>query len=100
MKKEHPNFKLISRTKAESDPVVAAASVVARAAYIREMNALSIQAEIELSKGASKEVLKQATQIFKNEGVDGLEQTAKMHFKTVYEAQGLKPPEKPKFVKR
>ena len=48
----------------------------------------------------NKEVLKQATQIFENEGVDGLEQTAKMHFKTVYEAQGLKPPEKPKFIKK
>jgi ribonuclease HIII len=55
---------------------------------------------MELSKGASKEVLKQATQIFENEGVDGLEQTAKMHFKTTYEAQGLKPPEKAKFVKK
>lgn len=100
VKKEHPNFKLISRTKAESDPVVAAASIVARATYIKEMKTLSIQAEMELSKGASKEVLKQATQIFENEGVDGLEQTAKMHFKTVYEAQGLKPPEKAKFVKK
>ena len=64
MRKRASKFKLISRTKAESDPVVAAASIVARATYIREMNALSIQAEIELSKGASKEVLEQATQIF------------------------------------
>jgi ribonuclease HIII len=100
VKKEHPKFNLISRTKAESDPVVAAASIVARATYVREMKALSIQAEMELGKGAGKEVLKQATQIFENEGVDGLEQTAKMHFKTVYEAQGLKPPEKAKFVKK
>ena len=100
VKKEHPDFNLISRTKAESDPVVAAASIIARATYIREMKALSEQTELELSKGASKQVLEQAKQIFKNEGVEGLEQCAKMHFKTTYEAQGLQPPEKPKFVKR
>ena len=100
VKKEHPEFNLISRTKAESDPVVAAASIVARATYIREMKALSEQTELELSKGASKQVLEQAKQIFENEGVEGLEQCAKMHFKTAYEARGLQPPEKPKFVKR
>ncbi len=100
VKKVHPQFELISRTKAESDPVVAAASIVARATYIREMNALNEQTELELSKGASKQVLEQAKQIFEREGVDGLEQCAKMHFKTVYEARGLKPPEKAKFVKR
>ncbi len=100
VKKVNPNFNLISRTKAESDPVVAAASIVARATYIREMNALNEHCEMELSKGASKQVLEQAKQIFEKEGVDGLEYCAKMHFKTVYEAQGLKPPEKAKFVRR
>ena len=57
-----------------------------------EMKALSEQTELELSKGASKQVLEQAKQIFENEGVEGLEQCAKMHFKPQYEAQGLQPP--------
>ena len=99
VKKEHPEFKLISRTKAESDPVVAAASIVARATYIREMNVLSKQCEIELKKGASKIVQEQAKEIFENEGVEGLQQCAKMHFKTIFEVQGVKPPEKPKYIR-
>ncbi len=99
VKKEHPKFKLISRTKAESDPVVAAASIVARATYIREMNVLSKQCEIELKKGASKIVQEQAKEIFENEGVEGLQQCAKMHFKTIFEVQGVKPPEKPKYIR-
>ena len=100
VKKENPKFKLISRTKAESDPVVAAASVVARATYVREMKVLSEQCEIELIKGASKRVKEQAKQIFKKEGIQGLKQTAKMHFKTIYEVQGIKPPEKLKYLRR
>ena len=100
VKKENPKFKLISRTKAESDPVVAAASVVARATYVREMKVLSKQCEIELIKGASKRVKEQDKQIFKKEGIQGLKQTAKMHFKTIYEVQGIKPPEKLKYLRR
>lgn len=40
-KKGVKNFDLKMRTKAESDPVVAAASVVARAEFVRQMNLLS-----------------------------------------------------------
>ena len=100
VKKEYPNFNLISRTKAESDPVVAAASIVARATYVREMKALSEQVGFELTKGASKQVLEQAKKIFVETGKDGLGQVAKLHFKTAYEAQGLKPPERPKYSPR
>ena len=94
VKKENPNFNLISKTKAESDPVVAAASIIARAAYIREMKILSNQYELEFLKGASKKVLDQARDIFSKQGSRGLELCSKMHFKTIYEAQGLKPPNK------
>ena len=46
------DFDLQMRTKAEEDPVVAAASVVARAEFVRQMHALSRQFGGPLQKGA------------------------------------------------
>lgn len=97
--KERKDFKLISRTKAESDPVVAAASIVARAIYVREMKRLSDEIGEPLVKGASGRVLAQAKKIVQEKGADALEAFAKMHFKTAYEVQGLEPPAKPSWYK-
>lgn len=97
--KERKDFRLDSRTKAESDPVVAAASIIARAVYVREMKRLSDEAGETLLKGASGQVLEQAKRIFKEKGAEGLRNFAKMHFKTAYEAQGLEPPAKPSWYK-
>lgn len=97
--KERKDFNLVSRTKAESDPVVAAASIVARAVYVREMKRLSEEAGETLLKGASARVLQQAKKIVSEKGPDALKSFAKMHFKTAYEAQGLEPPKKPSWYK-
>ena len=97
--KDRKDFRLESRTKAESDPVVAAASIVARAVYVREMKRLSDLAGETLVKGASGKVLAQAKSIVEKHGVETLSQYAKMHFKTAYEAQGLEPPAKPSWSK-
>lgn len=97
--KERSDFKLVSRTKAESDPVVAAASIVARAVYVREMKRLSDAAGEPLIKGASGRVLDQAKKIVAEKGADALVDFAKMHFKTAYEAQGLEPPAKPSWFR-
>ncbi|MGB1127759.1 MAG: ribonuclease HIII [Opitutales bacterium] len=97
--KDRKDFKLISRTKAESDPVVAAASIVARAVYVREMKRLSDEAGETLVKGASGKVLAQAKKIVEAKGAEALRAFAKMHFKTAYEAQGLEPPPKPAWYK-
>lgn len=97
--KDRKDFKLVSRTKAESDPVVAAASIVARAIYVREMKRLSEEAGETLIKGASGKVLEQAKKIVADKGADALKGFAKMHFKTAYEAQGLEPPAKPSWYK-
>lgn len=93
--KERKDFNLVSRTKAESDPVVAAASIVARAVYVREMKRLSDEIGEPLVKGASGLVLAQAKKIVAEKGAGTLKNFAKMHFKTAYEAQGLQPPAKP-----
>ena len=97
--KERKDFNLISRTKAEEDPVVAASSIIARAIYVREMKRLSDELGEELMKGASGRVLEQAKKIFADKGAAGLSNYAKMHFKTAYEAQGLEPPAKPSWSK-
>ncbi len=81
-----PNFELKMRTKAEEDPVVAAASIIARATYIYSMKKLSEECGIELKKGANAEVRSQAVEIVKKFGADGLKRFAKMHFKTASEA--------------
>ena len=84
-KKGVQNFELRMRTKAESDPVVAAASVVARAEFVRAMHALSQQFGAKLQFGASALVKVQANQIIEKFGVRALGDYAKLHFRTAYE---------------
>ncbi len=83
------DFELRMRTKAESDPVVAAASICARAEFVRQMDTLSKKAGETLKKGASAEVKKQAQKIVANKGPDVLGEFAKLHFKTAREVLGL-----------
>jgi len=79
------NFDLRMRTKAEEDPVVAAASVVARAEYVRQMKALSERFGDKLQKGASAKVKEQANEIIAKFGAKALGNFAKLHFRTAYE---------------
>ncbi len=79
------DFDLQMRTKAEEDPVVAAASVVARAEYVRQMHALSKQFGGPLQKGAGPLVKVQAAQIIERFGARSLGNFAKLHFRTAYE---------------
>ncbi len=80
------NFELKMQTKAESDPVVAAASIMARATYIYSMRTLSTEFGEPLLKGSSDKTREQAVQIIKKFGVENLGKFAKMHFKTAREA--------------
>ena len=84
-KKGVAGFELRMRTKAEEDPVVAAASVVARAEYVRQMHELSRRFGAKLQKGASAQVKTQANEIIAKFGVRALGDFAKLHFRTAYE---------------
>jgi ribonuclease HIII len=84
-KKGVENFELKMRTKAEEDPVVAAASVIARAEFVREMVQLSRKFGVKLQKGAGPLVKQQASEIIQNFGVLALKEVAKLHFRTAYE---------------
>ena len=84
-KMEVKNFELRMRTKAEEDPVVAAASVVARAEFVRQMHALSKKFGDKLQKGAGPLVKEQANAIITKFGARALGDFAKLHFRTAYE---------------
>lgn len=84
-KKSVKAFELKMRTKAEEDPVVAAASVVARAEFVRQMNLLSRKFGAKLQKGAGPLVKAQAAEIIAKFGAPGLREFAKLHFRTAYE---------------
>jgi ribonuclease HIII len=84
-KKGVTDFDLRMRTRAEEDPVVAAASVCARAEFVRAMRALSDEAGLPLQKGASSLVKHQAHTIIEKFGVAALPRFAKLHFRTAYE---------------
>ncbi len=93
-------FDLRMRTKAESDPVVAAASIVARAAFVRELDRLSADGGVPLPKGSGAEAKRAAVELIERLGPAILINFAKMHFKTAYEARGLEPPEPKPFFRR
>ena len=77
------------RPRAEDDVAVAAASILARARYLKEMEALSEEVGFELPRGATH-VLGAARQVVQERGEEGLAEVAKVHFSTtarVLEAQ-------------
>jgi ribonuclease HIII len=93
-------FDLRMRTKAESDPVVAAASIVARAAFVREIDRLSQDGGVQLPKGSGSEAKNAGIELVGRLGPAILVNFAKLHFKTAYEVRGLEPPATKPFVRR
>lgn len=82
-------IELIQRTKAESDPAVAAASILAREKFVSWMDQASERGGVKLPKGASALVKSAAKQLIAKHGVEALPKVAKMHFKTSAEVLGL-----------
>ncbi len=93
-------FDLRMRTKAESDPVVAAASIVARACFVRELDRLSQDGRVELPKGSGREAKEAGIELVGRLGPAILVNFAKLHFRTAYEVRGLEPPEAKPFIRR
>ena len=82
LKQKKLTVQLTQRHKAEADPVVAAASILARSAFLEGLERLSKQYELEIPKGASSQVIRIGKQLVRRFGPQILEQTAKLHFKT------------------
>ena len=79
------NIILNQMVRAEADIAVAAASVIARAEFVKRMQDLENKYELPLSKGASTKVVEQAKEFVKTYSFDRLNEVAKMHFKTAQE---------------
>lgn len=80
--KKGRNIELIQRTKAEDDMAVAAASILARAEFLKRMFFLSREIGSELPKGAAPKVEEVGTELVKQHGPEILNKVAKLHFKT------------------
>ena len=76
---------LIQETKAERNPAVAAASVLARDRFLDKLKVLSKEAEMTLPKGASKTVIYAGAEIVRLKGEEELKKYAKIHFRTTAE---------------
>ena len=76
-----PGVRLVVRPRAEDDVAVAAASILARARYLEEMDAFSEEVGFELPRGATH-VFEAARRVVEERGFEGLQKVAKVHFGT------------------
>ncbi|MGG3915741.1 ribonuclease HIII [Rossellomorea vietnamensis] len=77
-------------TKGESIHLaVAAASIIARYAFLKEMDKLSAKAGVEIPKGAGKHVDVAAAKIIKRKGIEDLKSMTKWHFANSEKAMRL-----------
>jgi len=82
IEKKNITIDLTQRHKGESDVVVAAASILARAAFLEGLKALSLEAQIELPKGASSKTIQVGKQLVAKWGPEVLIHVSKQHFRT------------------
>jgi ribonuclease HIII len=78
---------LEQRVRAESEPAVAAASVIARERFLLAMKQLSEEAGVDLAKGAGDPTDRAAREYVRLHGFGGLTQVAKLHFKNTQKLQ-------------
>lgn len=80
------HVELEQTVRAEAIPQVGAASICARAEFVRQMEFLSQQAGMTLPKGAGPQVDTAGGELVRRLGVPALEQFAKHHFKNYIRA--------------
>lgn len=79
--KKGKNIELIQRPKAEEDLAVAAASILARAEFLRRLYFLSQDVGIDLPKGSSPRSEEAGVKLVRLHGEKILDKAAKKHFK-------------------
>jgi ribonuclease HIII len=82
LKRKQLECHLTQRHRAESDPVVAAASILARAAFLEGLEQLGVPLSVQLPKGASQLVVKMGRSLVAKHGKEVLKGISKLHFKT------------------
>jgi len=79
--KKGKNIELIQKPKAESDLAVAAASILARAEFLKRLYFLSKDAGIDLPKGSSPLAEEVGVKLVRAQGIGILDKFTKKHFK-------------------
>jgi ribonuclease HIII len=77
-----PGCRLVTRTKGEADPAVAAASLLARAEFLRGLRALGHEFGHDFAPGAGEPTLRSARAFVASFGKERLGEVAKVHFAT------------------
>lgn len=80
IQEQYPLVKVVQQPKAEADIAVAAASILARAKFVKIMDDLSLSAGIELPKGGGKNATDCAQKILVEKGEATLKKFVKIHF--------------------
>lgn len=79
--KKGRTIELIQRPKAEEDLAVAAASILARAEFLKRLYFLSKDLGVDLPKGSSPLAEETGLKLVKLQGIEALAKAAKIHFK-------------------
>ena len=79
---------LIQKPRAEEEVAVAAASILARAEFLRRLQELGTRYGIPLPKGASDAVIQAAKRLVQKHGAETLGQVVKLHFRTTVSVLG------------
>jgi ribonuclease HIII len=82
------DLELHQRTRAEREPVVAAASIIARNLFLEGLKRLSEEFVIDLHKGAGEPTDRSAREFVKLHGREALGRVAKLHFKNTQKIRG------------
>ncbi|AAP05042.1 ribonuclease HIII [Chlamydia caviae] len=85
LRKKNTDISVIQKVRAEQDIVVAAASILAREAFITAMTKLEQRFSLKLPKGASAQVKSVGKSILNSRGKEVLSLICKTHFKTFNE---------------
>jgi ribonuclease HIII len=80
--KKGQHIELIQKPRAEEDLAVAAASLLARAEFLKRLHFLSRECGLEIPKGASHLVEEAGLKLVQKHGPQVLDRVAKKHFKT------------------
>ena len=74
-------IKLEQRVRGEADVVVAAASILARWAFVEFLEETGKKFNVTLPKGAATHVVEAARKLVREQGQEILDEVAKLHFK-------------------
>lgn len=83
LKQKKIDIHLEQRVRGEEDLVVAAASILARAAFLDGLEMLGKEHGVVFPKGASQQVVEAAKKLVAQFGLEILDKVAKTHFKTL-----------------